>query len=156
MSGPGASRALVMKKLPPMVAERKLSRPAASNGASPCAAEKYGLDPEIFTVQRAAGRVGEFGAAQKQIADDARRGQRHFAERLEPIAAGPAEIDVAADNHRARVQRGIAAAVDERALEAHITLDPRAVQANDAVHRGSAPARWSSIASRPPMRALLR
>ena len=35
MSGPGNNRALVMKKLPPMVAERKLSRPAASNGTSP-------------------------------------------------------------------------------------------------------------------------
>ncbi len=45
MSGPGASRALVMKKLPPMVAERKLSRPVASNGASPSAAQKNRLDP---------------------------------------------------------------------------------------------------------------
>ena len=143
MSGPGASRALVMKKLPPMVAERKLSRPAASNGASP--SPPRNTDSTLRSSQCSARPVtlAEFCAAQNQIADDARCGERHFTERLESVPGAAAEIDVAADDHRTRVERCIAAAVDERAVEANVAIHPDAVQANDSVHRGRAPARWN-------------
>ena len=101
------------------------------------ASQKHGFDPEIFTVQRTSGGVGEFRAAQEQIADDARCGERYFAQCLEPMTASPAEIDVAADVHRTRVQRCIAAAVDERTFERHVAFHARTVQSNDAVHRAS-------------------
>ena len=90
MSGPGASRALVMKKLPPMVADRKLSRPAASNGASPSADRNTDSTRRSSQCSARPVALRELCTAQNQIAHDARRGERHFAERLEPVAAGPA------------------------------------------------------------------